>query len=158
MYRLIATLALAAVALQLPRPLPAQDKDGARKAIFIHTPNGWMLTINADGSGLLQYGSLAHDGWRFKAGTIDAAQAEKDLRTLESDAQVGIGSHFAFSFESERKAPDKPGPARHTRDGKVIPGLLKAAVDATRGRNEFNALRRAELLMRKPPAELPAEK
>ena len=33
--------------------------------------------------------------------------------------------------------------------------LLKAAVDATAGRNEFDARRRAELLKSHPPAALP---
>ena len=158
MYRLIGTFAIAAVALQLAQPLAAQKKAQATKAIFIHTPSGWMLNINSDGSGLLQYGSSATDGWRFKAGTIDVAQAEKDLRALKSDAKGGIGTHFSYSFESERKAADQPGSARYTRDGKVIPGLFKAAENATGGRNEFNAVRRAELLKKKPPAELPNEK
>jgi hypothetical protein len=158
MPRFIGTIAMATVALQLPQLSPAQDKGQPTKGIFIYAPSGWMLTIESDGSGLLQYGSLAFDGWRFKAGTIDAAQAEKDLRALKSDAKGGISSHFSFSFEAERKAPDQPGPARYTRDEQVVPGLFKAAVDATSGRNELNARRRAELLAKKPPAELPKQK
>lgn len=157
MYSLIGTLAIASVALQWPQPAPSRDKGRAPQAIFIHAPSGWMLSIHSDGSGLLQYGSLAADGWRFPAGTIDVAQAERDLRTLKNDAKGSIVSHFSFSFESERKAPDQPGPARYTRDGTVIPGLLKAAEDASGGRNELNARRRAELLQKKPPAEIPQE-
>jgi hypothetical protein len=158
MVRLVAALAIATVFLQSAQPSLARDKGPPARAIFVHTPSGWMLSIHSDGSGLLQYGSLATDGWRFKAGTIDVAQAEKDLRLLKDDAGGGIGTHFSFSFESERKAPDQPGRARHTRDGRVIPGLLKAAEAATSGRNEFNAKRRAELLKAKPPGELPREK
>jgi hypothetical protein len=139
-------------------PGSRRDQGRLTKAIFIHTPNGWMLEINSDGSGLLQFGSSASDGWRFKAGTVDAVRAEKDLRALESDSNGGIGSHFSFNFESERKAPDQSGPVRYTRDGKVIPGLLKRAADATQRGKGLDAQRWAELLKKAPPGELPNEK
>jgi len=158
MLRLTGTFVLAALALHWSQPAPAQNKRQVTRAIFIMTPSGWMLEVFTDGGGLLQYGSSAGDGWGFKAGTIDVAKAEKDLRALPSDDKGGIGSHFSFSFESERKAPDQPGRARYTRDLKVVPGLLKAAADGTAVRNEFRAQRRAELLKKKPPGELPKEK
>jgi hypothetical protein len=155
---MLRVLMVVAVVIGSSPSLPAQPKDRPARSVLIQTPNGWLLFIHSDGSGLLQYGSNGDDGWRFKAGTIDVARAEKDLRALASDAKGGSGSHFVFHFESERKAPDESGPARYTRDEKVIPGLLKAAADATAGRGEFNAARRAELLKNYPLGKLPKKK
>jgi hypothetical protein len=141
-----------------PSVLPAQPKARPARAILIQTPNAWLLEIGTDGSGILQYGSNGDDRWFFKAGTIDLARAEKDLRALTSDPRGRMGYHFIFHFESERKAPDRAGPGRYTRDEKVIPGLLKIAVNATTGRGKFNEARRASLLKKRPPSELPKEK
>lgn len=119
-------------------------------SIFISTPNGWMLYINSDGSGRLQFGAGAEDGWPFKAATIDVKQATKDLRALASDDKGRPGSHFIYNFGSERQARDEPGKARFTQDGKVIPSLLKTAADAAESRSEAHATRKAEILKKHP--------
>jgi hypothetical protein len=154
-------VAMVAVAIAILRPTatsPAQEKRAPTRAIGIHTPNGWILEIHSDGSGLLQCGPSGGDGWPFPAGTLDVARATKDLRALPSDPKGGRVSHYTVHFESERESPDKSGPARNTRDAKVIPALLKSAAAATRGWNEFDAARRAELLKQHPLGKLPNEK
>jgi hypothetical protein len=158
MNRLFATFALAAVMAQLPSPMSAQEKNRPAQAIRVHTPNGWMLYINTDGSGLLQFGSSVQDGWQFKAGTLDVKQAAKDLQALTSDEKGGGNSHFVFSFESERKGPDKPGPARYTRDSIVIPALFKKAIEASDKIYVGHTERKVELLKNRPPGDLPKER
>jgi hypothetical protein len=139
----------------------AQAGDAAGQAekrrvreILIHTPNGWMLHIHSDGSGHLQYGSSFGDGWGFKAGTIDAAKAAKDLKALKSDPQGGLRSHFVFHFEAERKSAEQGPPARYTKDVKIIPPLFERAIAAA---EKGDAARKALLLKKYPPG-LPKEK
>jgi hypothetical protein len=74
--------------VSLTPSLSAQDKKPPTKVIGIHTSNGWLLDIYTDGSGYLQFGSNAQDGWKFKSGTLDVKQAEKDLKALTPDDKV----------------------------------------------------------------------
>jgi hypothetical protein len=149
MCRLIGALAIAVVLAPSPGPAPAEDRPA--RSIFIRTGTGWVLDIHSDGSGRLQFGAGAEDGWRFPAGTIDVGRATKDLRAPAGDDEVPLGSlgslvAYVYSFESERRAPDKPGKARYTRDGNVIPGLLKAPAAAAESRSRSHARRKAEIL------------
>lgn len=155
MVRTVAVLAAAAVAVHLS-PGAGQEKARPAESIFVGTPNGWLLTVHTDGSGRLVFGAGGPDEWTFKAGTVDVARAEKELRDLPTDPKGSIGTHFAASFGLDRKGPDARDRVRYTRDRTVIPGLLKAAADATAARNEFDARRRAELLKSRPPGALPA--
>ena len=152
MNRLFCTFAIAVVTLQSLQFSFAQDEDPVTRMIFIQTSNGWTLLINSDGSGRLMYGAV--DGWSLKAGTIDVAQAEQDLRLLKNDPNPD-DFYYLFSFQSERKAPDQPGPRVCTRDGKVISRLLMAAENAASVRNESDAQRLAYLLKKSPFTELP---
>jgi hypothetical protein len=155
MTRFWLALALAAgMATAVPSHASAQGGKPPARAIHMMTPNAWFLTINSDGSGRLQFGSSAMDGWGFKAGTFDAKKVEKDLQALNSDAKGGNGTHFVIHFEAERKGPDDGPPARYTRDIKVIPMLYQRAIDASEG---ALAGRKAELLKKYPPG-LPKEK
>lgn len=155
MKRFCVGLALAAFMAPANNELPAQPVGrNVREVVLIHTPNGWMLHIHSDGSGHLQYGSGVMDGWRFKPGTIDARKAEKDLRALKSDPKGGLGTHFVFHFEAERKAADDGPPARYTKDVKIIPALFERAIPAT---ERGDAARKAMLLKKYPPG-LPKEK
>jgi hypothetical protein len=133
---------------------PGRIEKPARFAIMILAPNSWILDIRTDGSGALQYGALAGDNWQFKAGTFDAKKVTRDLKALGSDKPGRSGSHFVFSFESERKGPAQPGPSWYTRDQKVIPALLKRAIEAA---DNHSPDRRAQLLKEYPP-ELPKQK
>ena len=131
MYRPRFFLGLAVVMAQvlLFQGLAHGEKKRSR-AISIHTPNGWYLNIESDGSGRVGYGSSGPDSWGFKAGTFDIEKVNKSLKALTNEENGRMGSHFAFSFESERQAPDKPGPARYSRDNTVIPALLEKAIEA----------------------------
>jgi len=155
MNRLVGSLAL--IILIAASSLPALAEDRPTRSICILTPNGWMLDIFSDGSGKLQFGAGAEDGWPFKAGTIDVKRATEDLRALANDDKGRLGSHFIYSFESERRAADRPGKARYTRDRKVIPGLLQMATDAAESHGESHAKRKAEILSKNPLGAIPTE-
>src|SRR5262245_23153004 len=107
--------AIACGACASSAPAAAQEREQPRPAIRT-SGGGWMLTVNRDCSGHLQFGAGAFDGWKFKAGTIDVAQAEKDLRALPADATGKGGYRFTFQFESERTSPARPAPAHYTKD------------------------------------------
>jgi hypothetical protein len=139
-------LAVALMRLVLP-PAPARDEKPPTLAIVVSTPNGWWLDLNTAGSGRLGYGSGIGDSWGFKAGTLDVEKATKDLQALAGDDKGKRGSHFFFHFESERRGPDKPGPARYTQDTKVIPVLFEKAIEA----GQVKTLGRGALLLEQHP-------
>jgi hypothetical protein len=132
------------------------DRKGERKQvperkIGVRTPNGWWLEINGDGSGHVGYGSSLADSWSFRTGTFSVEKVTKDLRRLTSDEKGKMSSHFVFHFESERKAPDRPGPARYSRDLKVIPALFERATEEAQVKKQD----RGGLLLKKYPPGLP---
>jgi hypothetical protein len=133
--------------------LRGQEKPSA-PAIRVSEPHGWWLNINSDGSGRLGYGSSAMDAWKFAAGTFDVETVTKDLKALPTDEKGKIGSHFVFFFESEREGPERPGPARYTRETKVIPTLFQKAKEAGRVAES----RRGALLWEQRTPGLPKEK
>src|SRR5262245_4713963 len=137
-------LAVVVAATTEPPVAPAQGETQPTRAVFVHASNAWFLDINSDGSGRLQFGSSPGDGWSFKAGTFDTKKVIKDLEALASEKGPW---HFAFHFESERKA-DKAPPARYTRDTKVIPALFETAIEAAQVRKQG---RGALLLEKNPP-------
>ena len=138
----------------LPSQLPAQDEKPQSRAIGLYTPNGWWLDINADGSGRIGYGSSIGDAWSFRDQTFNVEKVTKDLKALPGDEKGKKGSHFVYNFESERKAPDKPGPARYTQDNKLIPTLFQRAIEAGRVKSQD----RGALLLDKYPPGLPKKK
>lgn len=99
-------------------------------AIRVSEPRGWWLSINIDGSGRLGFGSSAMDSWKFKAGTFEVEKVTKALRGVATDEKGKMGSHYVFSFESERRGPEKPGPARYTKASKVIAALFQRAKES----------------------------
>jgi hypothetical protein len=151
MYRQRLFLGLAVVLAQLFlfQGFAIAEKRPSR-AISIRTPNAWYLNINSDGSGRVGYGSSGPDSWGFKAGTFDIEKVNKDLKALTNDENGKMGSHFLFFLESERLAPDKPGPARYSRDNTVIPALLAKAIEAA----EVKKSDRGTLLMKEYPPGL----
>ena len=132
----------------------AQEKTAPARAITAFSPNGWYVDLDADGSGRIGYGSNIMDMWSFKAKTFDIEKVTKDLKALKSDDNGKQGSHFTFGFESERQAPDKPGPARYSRDDKVLPALFERALEAARVKDS----KRGALLLEQRPPGLPKRK
>jgi hypothetical protein len=124
------------------------------RALSIRTPNGWYLNLSTDGSGRVGYGSGGGDSWPFKAGTFEVEKVTKTLEALKSDEKGKAGSHFVFGFESERQAPDMPGPSRYSRDDKVILPLFYQAIEA----GEVKKQQRGRLLLEQRPPGLPNEK
>jgi len=151
MYRPRFFLGLAVVMAQvlLFQGLAHGEKKRSR-AISIHTPNGWYLNIESDGSGRVGYGSSGPDSWGFKAGTFDIEKVTNDLKALTNDEKGRMGSHFLYFLESERQAPDKPGPARYSRDNTVIPALLEKAIEA----GQVKKSDRGALLLKEYPPDL----
>ena len=155
MARLGLALGLAfAMAPLVPSPAAGQEAKPPARLIGVYTPNGWWLDINTDGSGRVGYGSSLSDAWGFKGGTFDADKVTKALKALANDKNGKMGSHFVFGFEAERQGPDRPGPARYTRDTKVIPSLYERAIEAGQVRQRD----RGALLLEKYPPGLPKEK
>jgi hypothetical protein len=153
MNRFNLSLALGVVLAPLaPSGALAQKEKPPTPVVLVQSPSGWILDVNADGSGHLQYGSSGEDGWNFRAGTFDAEKVTKDLGALNSDKTGARGSHFVFHFESERKGREEGPPARYTRDTKVIPALFRKAIEASDGRNSD---RKKLLLKEAPPGLLP---
>jgi hypothetical protein len=82
---------LFAVTVTLTQTPPAGEaKQPRTREVRVRTPNGLILSIVSDGSGRLQYGSSALDGWSIKAGTFDASRVMKDLKALTSDPKGGL--------------------------------------------------------------------
>jgi len=130
-----------AVVLLSSSALSAQDDKQLTRAINITLPEAWNLEIHSDGSGLVGYGALACDYFRFKKGTFDVEKVTKELKALIAEKKGGFLTHFGFSFESERKSDEVGPPNRYTRDGKLILALFKKAVEESKlkesGRGEF---------------------
>ena len=147
-------LGLALVMVRPAHPQAPKGEKPAARAIGVYLPNGWHLALDADGSGRVSYGASFADSWGFKRGTFDVAQVTKDLKTLASDRDGRQGSHFVFTFESERKGPGEPGPARYTRDTRVIPALFARAIEAAQVKKSA----RGAFLLEKHPAALPKDR
>ena len=145
-------LAIVLIELLLSSAAAQADKMRAVRAIGVHTPNGWLLDINTDGSGRVTYGSGI--GWPFKPAIFDVEKITKTLQALANDEKGTGGSHFVFSFEAERKAADIPGPARYSRDTEVILALFERAIDAA----EVKKHDRGALILKKNPPGLPKDK
>jgi len=132
----------------------AHGEEKRSRAISVHTPNGWYLNIESDGSGRVGYGSSGPDSWGFKAGTFDVEKVNKDLKALANDEKGKMRTHFLFSLESERLAPDKPGQARYSRDNTVIPALFEKAIEA----GQVKKSDRGALLLKEYSPGLPKQK
>ena len=116
--------------------IAAQAKDAPKpalkRAISVGTAIQDWLQIHSDGSGTVGYG----DGGgpfqgHFKAGTFDVGEVTRQLKEMPIDAKGGWRTHYYFSFESERKGPEQPGPSYHTLDRKLIPSLFEKAIQAS---------------------------
>jgi len=137
------------------RATPAQSVIGAPtrspEAISVFAPSGWSLHIKLDGSGHVQFGSLAGDGGPFKASTFEVDKVVKELQRLRASDKGGIGADFGFTLLWKGKRPIRSPSIRYTRDARVIPALIHRAIDAV-PYSFFDRERRALLLKESPPA------
>jgi hypothetical protein len=60
-------------------------------SLTINLDDGWTLTVRADGSGQLSYGSSWGDGVHFGPGTLDLSSYSSRLRSTLTDRVTSLG-------------------------------------------------------------------
>ncbi|MBI4166484.1 MAG: hypothetical protein HY508_12195 [Acidobacteria bacterium] len=103
---------------------PASNYKNTIRQITIHTPAGWLLTIEADGSGNVGYGSSAHDFAPFPVGTFDFAPLRDEL-LRQSGPAGSMRSGFAVAFA---RAGEISTTARYVSDFGMMKTLFERAV------------------------------
>ena len=99
MYRLIGPVAVAVLIAGSPLPLHAQGKGGPTRAIYSHTPNGWMLDIYSD---LTQHTPTL--GGHIEILEVDElAAVRREVTPEQIDCRV---AHFRDVFDVQPLPPD----------------------------------------------------
>lgn len=124
----------------------ASDPSGREtiRQVTVRAPTGWLITIEANGSGSVGYGSSSHDFAAFPAATFDFA-AVRDKLQHESAQDGSMQTHFAVAFA---RAGETSTTARYVLDASTIIDLFKKAVAAA----DKTGTRVAELYSSIPPA------
>ena len=129
-----------------PTRIPAASTPGNRdtiRQITIHSATGWLLTIEANGSGSVGYGSSAQDFAPFPQGTFDFALVCDTL--LRQSVPTGtIRRDFGVAFV---RAGETSTTARYVSDSKMMKALFEKAVTSA----DKTGTRVEELYAAKPP-------
>ena len=72
-------------ALLLLSACVSEISDRSLTWIEISTNDGWLLMVDADGSGYLAYGQLSGQRVHFPAATFDFGELRRDIRDCRSD-------------------------------------------------------------------------
>ena len=104
-----------------------------------HSGSGWRVGVNADGSGVLAYGSSFGDVEQIGQGTF-VYSAKFDSLIVESEplqTKAGVGSappegaKFTIAFNSKDRVSHV---TRYLRDGKLVAPLFKTALEVSESR------------------------
>ena len=128
-----------------PRTSEPGSKDAIRQ-ITVHTATGWLLTIKADGSGSVGYGSSAQDFAPFPQGTFRFAEV-RDRLLPQSRPAGSIREGFAVTFAREGEISST---ARYVSDSKMVEALFEKAVASA----QKTGTRVEELYAAHPPVAL----